>query len=164
MDGLEPVIYWLDGSDRIVDLNEAWEAFARSNGGRGLEPDLVVGRPLRQFISGDPTRMWLDAVLALARLKGEPVERTYRCDCPELKRFMKMRVVPEKGGVVRLEHHVLSTQPRPAVHFVPCSQAVDGKPLVRCSICCRVQEDGCWKDPLPRPEGPYLVVYSVCPQ
>jgi hypothetical protein len=162
MDERDPVVYWLDRNDRIVDLNEAWAAFARSNGGEGLEPEAVLGRPLRQFVSGDPTRMWLDAVLALARLKGEPVERAYRCDCPDLQRFMKMRVVPEKGEVLRLEHHLLSSRPRPAVRFIPCSQSVDGKPILRCSICCRIQDGENWREPAPRQEGPYLVVYTVC--
>lgn len=159
----EPVIYWLDRSWRIIGLNEAWQAFASANDGQGLEPEKVIGRPLWHFISGDATRMWLDTVLGRVRITQEPLERPYRCDCPGLKRFMKMRVIPKPGGVLRLEHHLVATEPRQPVYCTPYTPGTRGQQVLRCSLCGQIQHNGVWSEPGPSPDGSYLVVYTVCP-
>lgn len=156
------VVYWLDAADRILRVSPGWDVFARANGGEALLGEAVLGQPLRRFVSGDPTRMWLDAVLSLARLKGAAVERAYRCDCPDMKRFMRMQVVPEPGGVLRLEHRILSVEPREPVHFVPW-RGGQGRPVARCSLCCRIQQDGQWTEAAPCSEA-YPVIYTVCPE
>ncbi|MBD3221057.1 hypothetical protein GF314_07410, partial [bacterium] len=105
--------YWLSRDDRIVHVGSTWDQFARDNGGHDAIGAVVLGRSLAEFISGTPTRMWIDTILSLARLRGEPIERPYRCDTPTLRRHMRMTVTAEEGGVLRLDHVVLATEPRP---------------------------------------------------
>ncbi len=157
------VIYWIDGADRIIRVNEAWDAFARANGGASVVGAGIIGQSLWRYLSGDPIRMWMDAVLGLARISRGPVTRAYRCDCPEKKRFMRMVVVPEQGGVLRLEHHLLGEEPREPVYFVPWS-GQGQRPLLRCSLCGRIQHCGQWIEPVPQATGPYGVIYTVCPE
>ncbi|BDV01536.1 hypothetical protein TDMWS_16210 [Thermodesulfomicrobium sp. WS] len=159
----DPVIYWLDAQDRIVQVNDVWDQFARANGGDGMLAAAVQGQPLWRFVSGDPTRMWLDAIVNVVRITRKPQERPYRCDCPQYKRFMRMRVIPEPSGLlVRVEHHILALEPREPVQFE--FGRGQGMAMPRCSVCCRVQQHGQWVDPDPGTPGQYRVFYTVCPQ
>ena len=87
--------YVLDNRNRIISVSEAWDRFAAENGGNKTSYKDVCGRPIWDFVTGDPTRMWREAIFQFARLRGDRVERPYKCDSPDLKRFMRMRIVSD---------------------------------------------------------------------
>ena len=156
--GQEEVIYWLDASDRIQAVNASWDAFARENDGEAILEDRVLGKPIRQFISGDPTKMWLDTLVAYARISEEKITREYRCDSPDTKRFMEMSVAPEADKQVRLTHRILKVEAmEPPVAFETAPESASDAALnpapnqiqflcFRCSICNRVQVQGQWQE------------------
>lgn len=164
---MDTTSYWVDGKDLIIRLSSSWDDFALENGGKSVITTEVIGRPLFDYIAGDPSRMWMETVLKLVRITGKMVEREYRCDTPELRRFMKMQLVPEGGGVVRVDHHVLRTEPRERrVEFIP---KPDSTVTItkRCSICGRISSGERWieadqsdVDALRVKKIP--VVYTVC--
>ena len=163
------VVYWLDASDVIHAVNASWDDFARENDGDAILEDRVLGKPIWHFISGDPTRMWLDTLVGYARISGKSVTRGYRCDSPDTKRFMEMAIEPEGEKQVRLTHRILREEAMdPPVSYDTVPEQVS--PLCfRCSICNRVEVDGQWQEgdaavragrlapsPVPR------VAYRVC--
>jgi hypothetical protein len=156
-------IYTLDKQDRISALNGGWDEFANKNGGKNLSSQDICGRKIWDFVTGDATRMWLEALFQLTRLRGTSIERPYRCDSPNLKRFMRMRI-DEQGGNLRVEHEILSTEQRVAPVHIRYGAHVKKRNRHLCSICGRLN-DGYWQEPCPEhaevPEG-ILVIYTVC--
>ena len=164
--------YTLDEADCIVAVGGAWDDFARVNQGDAVLSSKVIGRKLDQFIHDDVTRMFVRSLLMAARLLGKPISRPYRCDAPELKRFMEMTVTPDARGCLEVKHRELRIEPM--LHRVrlvaapPGSQAVFTK---RCSLCNRVQTQGVWSEVdaavlagrLTDSGAGLKVFYGVCP-
>lgn len=159
-----PTTYVLDDRNRICSVSGVWDEFADENGGRKLSSNDVCGRTIWDFVAGDATRMWLDAIFQLTRLRGTCLERSYRCDSPDVKRFMRMRVLADQGRFLRIEHEILATEPRAApvpIHYG--ANALDGIHR-RCSICGRVHI-GRWQEPLAEhvdASNRIMVIYTVC--
>lgn len=166
---IESVSYWVDSDDVIVDVSSDWDEFALENGGLAVLREHVVGEPLFRFITGDPTRMLTDTLLQRVRYGGNELTRSYRCDSPEVKRFMEMTVVPDEENVLRLHHKVLKVEPiEPAVVFEFGGHLLTNT-VARCSMCNRVSVQGQWQecDEAMRQghlksNGGVRVIYSVC--
>ncbi|MCG8563769.1 MAG: hypothetical protein MI747_01675 [Desulfobacterales bacterium] len=165
----EKVVYWLDTSEKIIAVNTSWDHFARENDGEDFMEAQVVGKSIWSFISGDPTRMWLDTLIAYTRISGKSVTREYRCDSPETKRFMEMSILPESDKQIRLTHRVLKEEEMsPPVSFQAAKDRLSSL-CFRCSICNRVQIQGQWQEADIAASGGLLstasatrVVYRVC--
>lgn len=159
-----PTTYVLDERNRICSVSGIWDEFADENGGQKLSSSDVCGRTIWDFVAGDATRMWLDAIFQLTRLRETSLERSYRCDSPDVKRFMRMRVVPEQGRLLRIEHEILATEPRPVpVSIQYAANALD-EIRRRCSICGRIH-NGSWLEPQAEhvdASNRIMVIYTVC--
>ena len=158
--------YRLDRNNDIISVGDDWDAFALENGGPNACASQVQGRPVWDFIAGDPMRMWLDTVLQLVRVRNAPIERRYRCDSPELRRFMLMRLSPEDDGVVRIDNELLTTERRAVpIHIRPASSRSGRTVRIRCSLCGRLKAGNAWQEPdFARAAQPRIisVAYSVC--
>jgi hypothetical protein len=166
-----PVVeYRLDECDRITEVNHNWKRFALENGGENLIAEKVIGRSLRDFISGDITRMFVSALLQSTRMTGRERTVTYRCDSAEVKRYMAMDIVPVSSGELISRHRVLRELKLPVA--MPFSAIKSGeKTLIkRCSMCNRLAKEG---SPPVEPEDAErlgwlgspanaLVIYFVC--
>lgn len=159
--------YRLDARDRIVEVGGDWDRFAIDNGAEELVSGVILGMPLRTFIAGDVTRMFVEALLARVRLTGRPAIIPYRCDSPGVKRFMEMSL-ESIGAELISEHRFLSEQ----VMFSPLSCVAAREPgardvLKRCSMCSRLTDrsgQSCEPDDYPNPSGRTVrVIYHVCP-
>lgn len=164
----DSIVFWIDAKDRIVEVNEVWNRFALANGGEGCIDRLVVGRNLRRFIRGDATRMLLDTLVLQVRSWNKQIDRLYRCDSADVKRYMNMRIEPD-GKRLRFTHFVVRTEPlSPAVGFTYDQSSSPINKLMRCSMCNRVQVGRGWMETDSAFAGgeiqtPQLVIYSVCP-
>lgn len=162
-------VYWLDSSDHLIRASDSWDAFALSNAGESSRWDRVRGRPLWEFVSGDIMRMWLRTLMGHVRICGGEVERPYRCDSPTERRHMAMRMVGEGGGLLRIEHTVLRSEPRGReVHVEPVSHGAR-RANRRCSVCGRIGRGERWIEPdadearlLADASGAVPVIYGVC--
>ncbi|MEM9300807.1 MAG: hypothetical protein AAGE01_01770 [Pseudomonadota bacterium] len=165
-----PTIYWLDANDCIERVaSETWDAFAAANKGDAALSDRIVGRPLREFISGDSTQMWVNALIAYARLLDKPVRRDYRCDSPTEKRYMSMEITPLEDERLRVENRLLRTEDLGGeLNFV--TAGADGERFTqRCSICNKLRVHDVWVEPHPTAleqeaseRAPIPVIYTVC--
>jgi hypothetical protein len=168
-----PVCYWVDISDVIVDISPGWDIFARQNNAPELDVRRVVGRNLLDFISGDATKMYVRTLIQSVRLLRRPIIRTYRCDSPDTRREMEMRITLEGTGLIRWEHRILQEQTlcqRLDFKVVQTPTPPTPKYVVRCSVCNRLKAPQGWSEPdyapsLPsEPDGKIPVIYGVCPE
>lgn len=161
----DSIIYRLDRNYRIDFISGPWDDFARNNGGEKVLVRDVAGRSLWAFVRGDSTRMWLQALLERVRASGDPLERDYRCDSPQLQRFMRMRVAREDGQGLSMTHELLEARPRARpVHIYYWASEPEPGTTVRCSICGRIRVGARWRDAMPDDcgTGGLGVRYTVC--
>jgi len=164
------ICYWLDVGDVIVDIAPGWESFAQENDAHDLDIRRVIGRNLLSFVQGDVTRMYVRTLIQSARLLRKPLIRPYRCDSPDHRRFMEMRLTVEKSGLLRWEHRQVRSEPLARrLEFQAINIPVKPHAVVRCSMCNRLKSRHGWTEPdLPDiPEvhqnGAIPVIYGVCP-
>jgi hypothetical protein len=169
----QPLSYTLDKSDAIIAVAGNWDRFAVENGGDDLLSTKIIGHRLDRFIAGDVTRMFVRTMLMSARTLKRNVRRTYRCDSPQIKRFMEMTIVPCSDGVLEVSHRQIRTEPyRHAVTITAAAGTTTGL-IKRCSVCNRVRLRQSWRDaddallaPCPPTAGAaaqLTVIYGVCP-
>lgn len=162
----KPTIYTLDQKQRIIGLDGPWDEFYQENGGAGLSFTEIEGQSIFRYVTGDHTRMWLQSIIQLVMAGGKPVERPYRCDSPEMRRYMQMRVVPAGPGTMTFEHHLLSMEPREKTVDIHYGGVFTRKDLrMRCSVCGRIRLEGRWLEPELGVSGngnKVMVTYTVC--
>lgn len=162
--------YWLDIGEVIVDIALDWDQFARDNNAPELLKRHVIGRNLLNFVSGDVTRMYVRTLIQSARLMRQPMVRQYRCDSPDMRRYMEMRLSLQDNGLLCWEHRQLASEKLPnRLNFVHAADSRTRRPHVRCSICNRLKGRSGWNEPdllgedfLPT-ESVVPVIYGVCP-
>jgi len=132
--------YQIDAHDCISSVGEDWDAFALANGGG--EPILsrhIIGRSLWGFVLGEEVRALYRACLALARTAEGRTQFEFRCDSPEFRRTLTMRIAPGMGGSVVLSTLTMSLTPWPDTG--PSAEGPPG-PIVMCGLCRAVNVDG----------------------
>lgn len=169
VDDTSTVEYRLDAKDRIVSVNAQWNAFAESNGAPNLGAEVIIGRPLREFVTGDVTRMFVDTLLQGTRLLGRTRTVHYRCDSTDAKRYMLMAIEPLPDGGILSRHRILRQETFGKPLGFRTGTGEQRRLLKRCSMCNRLSNgtqiiepeaakaDG-WFDA----DGSATVIYFIC--
>jgi len=161
--------YWLDNQDRIIEVSSTWDVFAKENNGESVFSENIIGKSLKNYIKSDETRMFTELLLNKARLLNITVERQYRCDSPDVKRFMKMLIIPEEYNVLRVNHYVLKIEPHSIKLNFMYANDQKIKFMKRCSICNKVHFENKWLEGDSNEVSKYIrennlihVLYTVC--
>ena len=144
--------YWLDDDNIIRRVNDHWDqAMDSQNWSDRASANRIVGKLLSEFICDDVTRMYVATMIESVRVIPHTSFRPYRCDTPDMKRFMQMIITPEDNGWIRISHELLRIEPleKPVTfstvtEFSPLRQYKNNQTIhfVRCSICNRLQRYG----------------------
>jgi hypothetical protein len=134
------VMYRIDGYDRIVSVNAAWEEFARANDAPELA-DSVVGQSLWGYISSGDVRQLYHDLLTSVRQSQRVARLPFRCDSPEVQRSMELTIIPHPGDVVEFQSRLLAEQNQRADR----EAIVHAQDLLRvCSWCKKAFIGGDW--------------------
>lgn len=138
-------IYRIDAEARITFANPEWYDFARENGVATLRPDLVLGLPLWGFISNIETRHLYNLLLKKVRETGCTVALPYRCDSPDRRRFMEMRITRFSALEVEFRSRILRQELRAPVQVLEQGIERTKELLIMCGWCKKVSlPDGRW--------------------
>lgn len=168
----ETFVYELDAEDRIQAVNDAWDTFAQDNGAPDLAREEVVGMALWRFINDPHTVDLYRLLLDRLRHTGRTIEFDYRCDSPDCRRFLHMKVEPLDNGGVRFISRLDRTEPRPAVQALDPNLPRHPGVLSMCSICKRVRsaqqdwvpiEEALKSSETMQRDRPPSVAQGVCP-
>jgi hypothetical protein len=83
------VDYVVNRSDVLVQVNDAWSAFAMANGAPHLVAEHVIGRSIWDFIGDDSVRELYRSLMRRVRNGGRS-QFHFRCDSPGWRRYMLM--------------------------------------------------------------------------
>lgn len=139
MDAVRSTRYAVDATDRLVALDEQWDAFAQANGAPRLERSQVLGRSLWDFISDPHTVALYKMLLARVRENDTAIILPLRCDSPDRRRYMRLVIAPLHRGSARFDAILEREEARPRVALLDPAARRSGDVLVICSWCKRVR-------------------------
>jgi hypothetical protein len=137
-------VYRIDENDRIVSVNSDWVSFARENQAETLTSEAVVGQPLLRFVTDKETRHLYQVILEKVRETLRTMVIPFRCDGPEVRRFMELEISPKPEAKVRFEGRILREEHRKSVPLFETSIVCSDELVNVCSWCKRVDVSGDW--------------------
>ena len=131
-------IYRIDAQNRILFANENWYAFARENGVAALKSEIVIGQSLWGFVCNAETKHLFEVLLKKVRHSGVPLLLPYRCDSPECRRFMELRMRLLSDDEVEFRSLILRQEFWPPVRLMKAHVDRTDALLVMCGWCKKV--------------------------
>ncbi len=128
----------------VVEIRGIWDDFARANAAGDLRMADVVGRDLCDFVSGPATRQIYEALIGRVVQTRTPIQFTFRCDAPEVRRHMHMEVMGDGSENVRFTSRIVREEPRPPQPLLSTDVDRSDETIVMCSWCKRVKLDERW--------------------
>jgi hypothetical protein len=135
-------IWIIDDADKIVQVNDNWLVFAGENGAPQLTTSLVLDQPLWRFIQGQETIYLYKQIFDRVRAGISPVKFPFRCDSPDCRRLMEMKLFLLPGGAIQLISHLFREEWRDPVDLWDASRDRSGEFLKVCSWCKRIDIPG----------------------
>jgi hypothetical protein len=135
--------YAIDHDDRLIQVDEGFYEFAAANGWDGAGD--CLGRTLWDFVAG-AEMVKLQRIL-LRRLRSEvrEVELPFRCDSPDVRREMDIRISANASGrLVLFAANSREETPREAQPLLDPSAPRGDDTIEMCGWCDRFRIDGEW--------------------
>lgn len=138
------ISYAIDEEDRLVRLDGRFYRFAEENGWQDV--DYALGRSLWDYVTGEDLRKLQRILLRRVRDERRNIELPFRCDGPEVRREMDIRIGASASGRLvlfsatpRRERRRLDFQPL----LDPAATRNDST-IQMCSWCDRFLVEGEW--------------------
>ncbi len=146
MDENSHISYQINKQDEIIFVNDEWFQFALANDGSNLTREDVLYRSLWDFISDNKVKHLYREILRRVNA-GHSLKFNLRCDSPDIRRIIVMKITPQKDGEVKFDSRTIRTQPRmPVFHFKKNAPQTDNL-LIACSWCNKIEAgNGKWKE------------------
>lgn len=142
---VETLSYAIDDQDRLIRVDDGYYRFAEENG--WAEAGSSLGRSLWDFVAGSDVKKLQRLLLRRVRDEVHDVELPFRCDGPDCRREMDIRIVAHRSGRVvlfsaRLRSEEEREEPQPLLD--PRAPRDEGDFLAMCAWCDRFLVDGEW--------------------
>lgn len=142
---VEALSYAIDDQDRLIKLDDGYYRFAEENGWDGAGASL--GRSLWDFVAGREVKKLQRLLLRRVRQGVREVELPFRCDGPNVRREMEIRIAADRSGRVvlfsaRLRSEEERQEPQPLLD--PRAPHGGEGLLPMCAWCDRFLVDGEW--------------------
>jgi hypothetical protein len=140
----EKLSYAVDDQDRLIRVDEGFYRFAEANGWDAVGDTL--GRSLWDFVAGHDVSKLQRLLLRRIREGAGPIELPFRCDSPDLRREMDIKIAADRSGRVVLFSASLREaedwdEPQP---LLSASVRRGGDFLPMCAWCDRFLVHGEW--------------------
>ena len=164
--------YQIDENNRLSLLDRQWDTFAIENDADGLAGNKLLDHSIWDFITDTSVCYLYEQIFQRVR-SGKKVLFDFRCDAPDLRRFMQMYISPTENGGVQFETLVQKIEPRKALMpFDPLNPSTD-RIVVSCSWCNKIRVDETqWEEIeiaadllrlFERPDVPHIS-HGMCPE
>ena len=168
---VETLSYAIDDQDHLIKVDDGYYRFAEENGWDGAGASL--GRSLWDFVAGHEVKKLQRLLLRRIREGLRDVELPFRCDGPDVRREMDVRIAADRTGrVVLFSARLRSEEDREPQPLLDPKAPRDDDFLTMCAWCDRFLVAGEWVeveeaakrlDLFRRSEMPTLD-HGVCPQ
>ncbi|NJN95853.1 MAG: hypothetical protein HC875_17975 [Anaerolineales bacterium] len=143
--GLRLYSHTVNFQDIIIVVNDDWLTFAQQNEAPQLTRDVVIGSSLWRFIAGLETQQIYQLLMRQVRQSQERIVFTFRCDSPDVRRYLWMEIVPAPEQAVEFRNYLLRVEPRRHVRLLDVTARRNVDLLHMCSWCSRVWCEESWQ-------------------
>lgn len=163
--------YSIDDQNRLVSFNDNWNPFALENSSAHLVAENISGQSLFAYISGEELSQLWRYIIDGVRKRRTSVEFDFRCDSPDFKRFMRMRVWPHDDRVV-FTSTILRTKAASGLKIFDVNPPRSKLLILACSWCKSIKaSETTWLDPeiavermrLLEHDHPPEISHGICP-
>jgi hypothetical protein len=136
--------YAIDENDHLVKVDEGYYRFAEENGWE--EAGTSLGRSLWDYVAGEDLKKVQRLLLRRVRDEVGDVELPFRCDGPDVRREMDIRILARPGGRAVLFSARLRSEEERDVSQPLLDPAAPRRPetLTMCGWCDRFEVDDEW--------------------
>ncbi len=167
----EALSYAIDDQDHLIKVDDGYLSFAEENGWDGAGASL--GRTLWDFVAGHEMKKLQRMLLRRVRNEARSVELPFRCDGPDVRREMDIRIAAHGSGrVVMFSARLRSEEARDRTQPMLDPHAPRGEGLLEmCGWCDRfligdewveIEEAAARLELFRRSEMP-AVSHGICP-
>ncbi|MCF6148752.1 MAG: hypothetical protein E3K37_08845 [Candidatus Kuenenia sp.] len=133
------VKYTIGYDDRFVYVSPSWSVFAKENGAPQLADNAVIGRLIFDFLTGIDCKELYRMIFKHCRESNRKLIFPFRCDSPNIKRFMELHIISDSQGKLHFEAQLLKVTPRKYnVLLAKCTHRSD-RMIKICSWCKLVE-------------------------
>ena len=145
---MSPVVYRIDGTDRLTYVNRAWRTFADHNDGDSVLPPDPRGARIWDLLGADPSTLQIyQTLVTRVRTSRVDVQFAFRCDAPDRVRLMRMTIRGRDNGEVEFRVDALADRARAPVALLEAGRSRSSDVQVVCGWCKRVRvADGAWME------------------
>jgi hypothetical protein len=140
------ISYSIDKNNIIRSIDTNFMAFAKANGWDSAESD-VIDRHLGEFISGNEIKLLTEKLIDKVRRTKHPISIPYRCDSPDARRYLEMRLQLFPDNQILFANRILRVIPQnlPGYSLLRSTNCEDSDCV--CSWCNQAKlKDDQWVD------------------
>ena len=169
---VEPAVtYKIDSLNVITHVGGQWWPFARDNDAPELAPESVIGRDLLDYITGHTPRYLWELILTRVRIWGRGIMLPGRCDSPEKRRFIEIRLAVMGDQGIEFESRTVKEEPRAPIALLNRFALRSDSLLRMCSWCKHVEVEQEWVEVeeaitrlhLLETDYPPSITHGICP-
>ncbi len=133
------------GADGCISfVNRNWVRFGQENG-LDAGASAIIGQPLLRAISDPQTRHLYEVLIQRVRGSTEVVQFGYRCDSPDRRRWLQMRIGwLQDADEVEFASVLTRSETRPPVALLEAERRRSAQLLSMCSWCKQVLAEQSW--------------------
>ncbi|MCH8533210.1 MAG: hypothetical protein LAT65_20405 [Saccharospirillum sp.] len=131
------VRYRIDAEDNISFVGEGWSQFAEANDGAELVRPEILGQSLWNSITDPVTCHIYQKIVSRVR-QGKLAKFTLRCDGPECRRLLEMKISAVSDGSVEFESRTMSVEDREPMALLSRKMPRSTELLRICAWCNRM--------------------------
>lgn len=141
-------VYRIDKDNVIEMVSDNWQSFVDENNGAGsCNQKNVIGLSLSDFIYGSETRYLYQIILKRVRDRKQTAKLLFRCDSPDIRRFLQLIIIPLENDAVEFRSHIIRTEKRECVNLLKNDVARSDIFIRMCSVCKKIAiSDKEWED------------------
>lgn len=133
------ITYHLDHTGQITYLSDDWDSEAIAGEIGNLKATDIIHRSIFDFIAdGDCLRIY-KILIDRVQQDNLTLKFPYRCDAPQLRRYMEMEVFPTEAGTTGFKSCTLREEPRDPVILLDDSVQKSDQFVTICSWCMKIK-------------------------
>ena len=139
------VTYRINARDEIIAVNDDWCRYASDHGWEGISAELVLLRPIYNYITDSTTSRLYQYLFKRVR-SGSTARYQFNCESDSHQRVMEMTVMPfGNRGEVEMKARMLSKQEH-SLHRADLAEKKkqEAEFLRACGWCYRIDMEGYW--------------------
>jgi len=133
------ITYRIDKDNKIFFLSDEWELFANENSASDLTVESVINQSLFDYISDKECQHIYQILINRSRTKKEKLEFSFRCDSPDKRRFMLMKMTPMQDESIEFKSCIVREEIRDPILLLDKEIERSNDFLTICSWCNKIK-------------------------